>query len=71
MISLQPEDAEWLQREQINASRMVRSAISVCKEVGARDPAEVVTKLRLVNKKLNELLAAYQMDAAVIKERVQ
>jgi len=71
MISLRPEDAQWLQKQDINASRLVRNAIDICKEVDARDPAEVVTKLRLVNKRLQDLVAAYQMDAATIKERVQ
>lgn len=71
MISLQPEHAKWLQVNDINLSKFVRGAIEIAAETDSRDVTQVVAKLRLVNKKLNELLAAYQMDAATKKEGVQ
>jgi len=64
MISLQPHQAEWLQQRQINLSKFVRCSIEIASEQDTHDIKEVVTKLRLVNCKLNELLSAYQMDTA-------
>jgi len=71
MISLTREDDKWLRENEMNASKVMRSAVEICREVDARNPSEVVAKLRLVNKKLNELLAAYQLDAATVNERVR
>ena len=62
MISLEPSQSEWLQRNDINLSKFVRGAIQIASEQDSRDISEVVKKLRLVNARLNELLAAYQLD---------
>lgn len=70
MVSMTPEQARWVDKEGINLSKFLRGAIDIAMEQDTRDCKIVVDKLRLVNKKLNELLSAYQMDAETIKERV-
>jgi hypothetical protein len=62
MISVQPDQAEWIDKNDVNLSKFVRGAIQIASEQDSRDISEVVRKLRLVNAKLNELLAAYQAD---------
>lgn len=71
MVSLNVQDATWIAQNQINLSHFLRDSIEICKEVDARSCKPVVQRLRMVNTRLNDLLAAYQMDTAVIKERVQ
>lgn len=71
MISMDPVQSAWVQENDINLSRFVRRSLEIAMEQDSRDVAEVVAKLRIVNKKLNELLAAYQMDSVVSKESVR
>lgn len=69
-ISVTPEDAQWLSANEVNTSRFVRRAIRVCREYDNQDIENLVQKLQVVNKKLNELLAAYQMDKTVKQDVV-
>jgi len=71
MISLKPADAAWIDQNDINASKFMRRAIEVAREVDARDCAEVVQKLRGVNEALQKLCHAYQMDLKTKEERAR
>jgi len=71
MLSLRPDQAEWLHKNDVNLSIFVRRALEIAIEQDSRDISDIVEKLRLVNRRLNELLAAYQMDAATKKESVR
>lgn len=72
MISLEPRDAEWFAGKGINVSGFVRDAVEVCRDVDERKVSGLVSRLRLINGKMQELMAAYEQDKYLAKatERV-
>jgi len=62
MVSLHPQDAEWVEQEKLNLSQFLRGAIEVAREEHSRDLPQVISRMRGAIKSLNGLIAAYAED---------
>lgn len=71
MISLTQEDYKYIEQRHINLSHFVRWNLEIARETGEDDNRVTVAKLRIVISRLQDLLAAYQMDASTKKEDVR
>jgi len=62
MVSLHPQDAEWVEQEKLNLSQFLRGAIEIAREEQSRDIVKTVSRMRGAIKSLNGLVAAYAED---------
>lgn len=70
MISLEPSDAKWIAEHQINLSHYVRWCLEISKDTDKRDLREVISRLRIANQKLLEIVSAYETERSIRKEDI-